>query len=119
MRLKVLLAITLATLFSLNFSAVQAATVIADAGILTYTMTAFVIGLIRETSVIAYVGDPLSLSQSGGNSQLPGSTLTVSGGGMLTVTVPAAVWLFATGLIGIMGLRRRQNRWRAEWLQQA
>lgn len=73
---------------------------------LSYTMTAFVIGLIGETSAIAYIGDPLSLSQSGGNSQLPGSTLTLSES-ISPVPVPGAVWLFATGVIGIFGLRRK------------
>lgn len=75
---------------------------------LVYTMSTFVRGLIGETSAIAYIGDPLSLSQSGGNPGIPGSTLTVDGG-VPPVPVPAAIWLFGTALVGFIGISRRRN----------
>ena len=75
---------------------------------LVYSMTAFVRGLIGETSAIAYIGDPVNLSQSGGNPGIPGSTLTISGD-ISPVPVPAAFWLFGTALIGFIGVSRSRK----------
>ena len=81
---------------------------IAGDNTLVYTMSAFVRGLIGETSAIAYIGDPLSLSQSGGNPGIPGSSLTIDSG-VPPVPVPAAIWLFGTALIGFIGISRRRK----------
>ena len=72
-------------------------------------MTAFVQGLIGESSAIAYIGDPLSLSTSSDKSQIPESMLVVDSGGVLPVPVPAMVWLFGTALIGLVGFSKRKK----------
>jgi hypothetical protein len=71
-------------------------------------MTAFVRGLIGETSTIAYIGDPVNLSQSGGNSGIPGSMLTIDGD-VSPVPIPATVWLFGTALVGLVGFGKRRK----------
>ena len=75
---------------------------------LVYSMTAFVRGLIGETSAIAYIGDPVNLSLSGGNPGIPGSMLTIDGG-VSPMPIPAAVWLFGTALVGLVGFGKRRK----------
>lgn len=77
--------------------------------ILSYMLRAYVFGSTGEAAAVAFIGDPLSLTQSGGDPLIPGSLLTLGDGPVPPVPVPAAVWLFATGVIGILGLRRRKT----------
>lgn len=71
--------------------------------ILTYSMSVFVNGPIGETSAVASIGDPLNLSQS----PAEGVTFSIDNS-TSPVPVPAAIWLFGSGLIGLIGLARRK-----------
>jgi hypothetical protein len=73
------------------------------------SITTYGSGHISETFNLAEAqanGDSLSLLAyaDGMNAQANISNITVS-----STPIPAAVWLFGSGLMGLMGLRRKQN----------
>jgi hypothetical protein len=65
-----------------------------------YRMSSLVDGLIGETSALAFVGDPLNLSQQ------PGGVTLIPGVGP-AVPVPSPVWLMLIGLTALVGRRVR------------
>lgn len=66
-----------------------------------YRMSSLVEGLIGETSALAFVGDPLSLSQQ------PGGVSLTPGNDGATVPAPAPIWLMLIGLAALAGRRVR------------
>ena len=59
---------------------------------------------------LVYTGGSLAGSFTGGRIEgvISGSVITAKLGEVTVVPVPAAVWLFATGLIGLVGVARRK-----------
>ncbi len=61
--------------------------------------------------VNASVGDSLLFSVFSGSQGLSGSfDVTALQGNLTTVPTPAAVWLFGSGLIGLIGMRHKKNQ---------
>jgi hypothetical protein len=69
-----------------------------------YRMSSLVEGLIGETSALAFVGDPLNLSQQ------PGGVSLTPGGDVPTVPEPAPIWLMLMGLAALAGKLVRSQR---------
>jgi len=63
-------------------------------------------GKVLDTGGSGIIGPVQGISISDGSIQLPGNNATLS---LTTTPIPAAAWLFGSGLLGLAGIRRRRS----------